>query len=242
MVSACQDYPVDNANVSQGITISNTDPGYWQYNGKNTLLLGGSSDDNLFQTEDLTEELDALKACGGNYVRNTMSSRDSGNVWPFFMTAEGLYDLDKWNEKYWERFERFLKMTDERDIIVQIELWATFDFYREHWKVNPFNPGNNNNLHYDTERSKLPLEVPTHPVFANNNFFRSVPSQMALFMVLWYQNQFVEKLLSYSLQYDHILYCMDNETAVTSDWGRYWSLYIQKQADIKGKKAHTTEM
>lgn len=35
---------------------------------------------------------------------------------------------------------------------------------------------------------------------------------------------------------------MDNETSVTSEWGKFWSVYIQKRAAEAGKKVLTTEM
>lgn len=213
---------------------------YWEYNGKPFLLLGGSVEDNLFQIDNLEEHLDLLVSVGGNYVRNTMSSRDEGNVWPFAKNDEGMYDLNQWNDEYWKRFENFLKQTAERDIIVQIEVWATFDFYRDNWDVNPFNPKNNVNI--NQERNKLPTEVPTHPIYTQNNFFRSVPSQMALSEVIWYQQKYVDKMLSYSLQYGNVLYCMDNETSVTSDWGKFWAKHIKMQGLEQGKTVYCTEM
>jgi len=106
---------------AKSIEIYKPNPAYWQYDGKPILLLGGSKEDNLFQIPDIKEHLDLLKSVGGNYVRNTMSSRDEGNVWPFLKVSEK-YDLDKWNGEYWERFENFLRLTQERDIIVQIEV------------------------------------------------------------------------------------------------------------------------
>lgn len=227
--------------LAQGIQPSATYPQFWEYQGQPLLLLGGSDEDNLFQYEPLVPHLDALQAAGGNYVRCTMSSRDEGNVWPFGQSDEGLYDLNTWNETYWQRFSNFLQETSTRGIIVQIEVWATFDFYRDNWAVNPFNPDNNTN--YDPARSKLPTEVSTHPIYTENNFFRSVPTQMSLFKVLEYQQKFVDKLLSYTLKYDHVLYCMDNETSVSADWGRFWSDYIKKVAqELAGKMVYTTEM
>ncbi|MGF1584773.1 MAG: hypothetical protein ACFCUM_05595 [Bacteroidales bacterium] len=228
--------PVDATEID----ISKNNVSYWSYKGEDVLLLGGSVQDNLFQIPDLTGHLDLLISSGGNYVRNTMSSRDSGNVWAFKRLENGLYDLNQWNDEYWERFSSFLNETSKRDIIVQIEIWATFDYYRENWDVNPFNP--KNNINYDSRRSKLSEVVETHPIFTENNFFRSVPSQLAIARVLWYQQLFVDKILSYSLQQDNVLYCMDNETSVTADWGKYWALYIKKQATLAGKKVHTTEM
>ncbi len=225
---------------NQGIHPGEKFKQYWLYDGKPVLLLGGSVEDNLFQIENLEEHLDLLVSVGGNYVRNTMSSRDEGNAWAFGKNDEGEYDLNTWNETYWLRFEKLLKETAKRDIIVQIEVWATFDFYRENWTVNPFNPKNNANI--NLERSKLSTEVPTHPIYTQNNFFRSVPSQMALAQVLHYQQLYVDKLLSYSLQYGNVLYCMDNETSVASDWGKFWAKYIKRKALEQGKTVYCTEM
>lgn len=220
---------------------SNTHPQYWFYKGTNTLLLGGSVEDNLFQVPELEAHLGLLQSVGGNYVRNTMSSRDSGNVWPFYFEEEkGLYDLEHWNDEYWRRFETFLQLTGERGIIVQIEVWATFDFYRDNWNVNPFNPKNNSN--YTAERAKLPEEVTTHPTWTENPFFWSIPLQQNNIPVLQYQQKFVDKLLSYSLRHGHVLYCIDNETSVTAAWGCFWADYIRKKAREQGKQVYITEM
>ncbi len=224
-----------------GLTYDTAFPQYWQYKGKTVLLLGGSVEDNLFQLPDLEEHLDKLQAAGGNYVRCTMSARDSGNVWPFGKDPEtGLYDLKTWNEAYWKRVDNFLQLTSERDIIAQIEVWATFDFYRDNWDVNPFNPKNNKN--YGTPRTKIPHQVNSHPTWCENPFFWSVPTHDNNLPVLQYQQAFVDKLLSFTLQYDNILYCMDNETSVTSEWGKFWSTYIKKRAKEQNKLVQTTEM
>jgi len=234
------DVSKDEKKFQNFIEPSDKHPQYWSYLGKETLLLGGSIEDNLFQIDDLKEHLELLKSCGGNYVRNTMSSRDEGNVWPFVMNENSLYNLDQWNDLYWQKFNNFLELTSEYEIIIQIEIWATFDFYRDNWLKNPFNP--QNNVNYTAERSKLPLDVPSHPIYTENNFFRSIPGQMSLLRVLEYQQKFVDKILSFTLGYDHILYCMDNETSVTSDWGKFWAEYIRKRGKEEGKVLQTTEM
>lgn len=221
------------------IDICSTNPAYWQYDGKPVLLLGGTVDDNLFQIPELKEHLDLLKSVGGNYVRNTMSCRDHGNVWPFGK-VNGKYDLEKWNDEFWKKFENFLQLTNERDIIVQIEVWATFDYYRDNWQVNPFNP--KNNVNYTAEQTGLPLKVDTHPTRTGNNFFWSVPAEKNQKIVLKYQQRFVDKILSYSLKFGNVLYCMDNETSVTPEWGWYWSKYIKTKAKDAGTSVHTTEM
>lgn len=114
------------AFAAEAIDIYPENPRYWAYKGDPVLLIGGSVEDNLFQIPDLAAHLDLLASVGGNYVRNTMSSRDPGNVWPFKKVGER-YGLEQWDETYWQRFEDFLRLTAEREIFVQIEVWATFD-------------------------------------------------------------------------------------------------------------------
>ena len=229
----------DEETNNSRIQIHQDNPRYWHYKGEPVLLLGGSVEDNLFQIPNLKEHLDLLKSVGGNYVRCTMSSRDEGNVWPFKKVGE-LYDLEQWNEEFWRRFSTFLELTAERDIIVQVEIWATFDYYRDNWAVNPFNPKNNST--YSAGETGLPEVVDSHPVRTENNFFWSVPKENNQQTVLKYQQKFVDKIFSYSLKYGHVLYCMDNETSVTPAWGEYWSNHIKAKAAEAGTAVETTEM
>ena len=232
----------EKSGSGKRIGICKANPAYWEYGGKAVLLIGGSKDDSLFQIPDLKEQLDLLKSVGGNYIRNTMSSRnDKGfEVQAFAKLPNGKYDLNKPNAEYWKRFENMLKWTSERDIIVQIEVWATFDYYRDNWAANPFNP--KNNVNYTAKETALPVEVNSHPVRTGNNFFWSVPAERNQKTVLKHQQQFVDKMLSYSLRFGNVLYCMDNETSVTPQWGRYWSEHIKARAKAAGVTVHTTEM
>ncbi len=228
------------SQILSPIEPSKTHKQYWSMNDQNIMLLGGSVEDNLFQLVEVEKHLNLLQSVGGNYVRNTMSSRDEGNLWPFDTNEEGLYDLNKWNETYWNRFENFLIACAGRGIVVQIELWATFDFYGNNWNINPFNPINN--INYTAERVHLPTEIKTHPTWTENDFFWSIPSQKSNLKLLEFQQKYIDKVLSYSLQFGNILYCIDNETSVTSEWGKFWSIYIKKVAIENDKKIYTTEM
>ena len=221
------------------IQIYKENPRYWQYKGEPILLIGGSVEDNLFQIPNLREHLELMKSVGGNYVRSTMSWVDEGDVPPHKKVGDK-YDLNQWNEEFWTRFRNFITWTHEMDIIVQIEVWATFNYYREPWAANPFNPKNNSN--YTAEETGLPTVVKDHPVATGNNFFWSVPKERNQQNVLKYQEMFVDKLLDETLPYGHILYCMDNETAVTAAWGEYWATYIQRKAKEAGRIVETTEM
>ena len=216
-------------------------PAYWQYKGQPALLLGGSIEDNLFQISQLEAHLDLLKSVGGNYVRCTMSSRDEGDVWPFERDGQsGLYDLNKPGIAYWERFAHFLKLTAEREIIVQIEMWDRFDFARNPWQDNPYNP--KNNINYEADEVGLKLKINTHPGRRENDFFHSVPQLQNNTRLLQFQQAQVDQLLAHSLQYGHVLYCMDNETNDLPEWGWYWAQYIREKAHAAGTEVEMTEM
>ncbi len=219
-------------------------PSYWQYRGETVLLLGASDDDNLFQWPDaeLRKQLDTLQSAGANYVRNTMSDRrDQGwELYPYLQLPDGKYDLEQWNPDYWRRFERFLRWTEERGIIVQIEVWDRFDYSREHWPPHPYNP--KNNVTYTGEESGLASEYPDHPGRNKQPFFFTTPKQRNNATLLRHQLRFVEKMLSYSLARGNVLYCMDNETNGEEEWGRFWAEKIKAAAKNKGVNVFVTEM
>jgi hypothetical protein len=217
-------------------------PRYWQYQDQPVLLLGGSKDDSLFQIPDLQQHLDAIQAAGGNYIRNTMSDRpDKGfEVYPFYRLADGKYDLDRWNDEYWERFEALLRETAARAIIVQIEVWDRFDYTRDNWEPHPYNPKNNINYTYD--QSSFVEHYPDHPGRNKQPFFFTTPAQRNNQVVLKYQQRFVDQLLTHALKYDHVLYCMDNETSGEEAWGAYWAGYIRERAAQQGQRVCVTEM
>ncbi len=219
-------------------------PWYWQYNNKPVMLLGASSDDNPFQwpAEMLIPHLDSMKSVGANYVRNTMSDRqDRGfELYPFVQLENGKYDLEKLNDEYFNRFEFFLKETEKRDIIVQIEIWDRFDYARENWPGHPFNP--KNNVNYTSEESGLDLEYSDHPGQNKQPFFFSTPKQQNNEIILKYQKSRVEKMLEISLKYNHVLYCMDNETSADEEWGIFWADFVSTKAKEAGKAICITEM
>ena len=217
-------------------------PRYWQYKGSPVLLLGGTVEDNLFQIPDLEAHLDLLASVGGNYVRNTMSDRpDHGyEAKAFAQLPDGRYDLEQWNEEYWQRFANLLRWTAARDIVVQIEVWDRFDHSREPWQRDPFNP--QNNINYTAAESGLATAYADHPLHNKQPFFYTVPALQNNAVVLPHQQAFVDKMLSLSLGYDHVLYCMDNETSGAPEWGLYWSEFIRERARRADAMVETTEM
>lgn len=221
---------------------------YWEYKGQPLLLLGGTWQDNLFNHPiRLEEHLDLLQAVGGNYVRNTMSHRNVGNEFAFDKNEEGLFDLDKFNIEFWNRFQNFLDICYKRDIIVQLEIWDPWDHYEDHqsfggWSFNPFNP--KNNITYTPEESKMTtvIDYPPQSKPTDHPFFNTVPDLKNNSLVLKYQRAFVDKLLSISLNYPNILYCINNESGEEVAWSNFWADYVHQKAENMGKRVHITEM
>lgn len=226
-------------------------PRYWQYKGEPVLLLGGSKDDSLFQIPDLETHLDLLASVGGNVIRNTMSDRkDHGfEVYPFKQLESGKYDLDQWNPEYWDRFETMLQLCKDRDIIVQIEVWDRFDYtdskVPQNWIPSPWNPANN--INYTSEETGLATRYPDHhPSRDKQPFFHTAPTMekydTRLDIVRFHQEKHVAKLLSISLDFPNVLYCINNETTTAAEWGKHWIDFIKKHAEEKGVNVYCTDM
>ncbi len=56
------------------------------------------------------------------------------------------------------------------------------------------------------------------------------------------QQAFIDRILSHTLRYPHVLYCMNNETGEPVAWSEYWIEHIRKRADEAGRTVHTTDM
>ena len=215
----------------QGIKPYTQNQWYWQYQGEPIILIGGSDDDNLFQWtgKQLTDHLDLLLSVGGNYLRNTMSDRDEGNSYAFKMGKNKKFDLNQWNEEYWRRLTFFLDETSKRGIIVQLTLWDKADIspFSSRWNTHPWNPDNNTNMKSGTLKN-------------SGDFFSTVDRNDQ--DALTYQGQYIEKLLSVSLEYDNVLYNINNESSESGDWENYWALFIKDVSDKAGKKVYITNM
>ena len=214
---------------------------YWEYKGKPVLLLGGSKNDDLFLDEGLEDHLDDMVSVGANYIRNVMTGA-AKNAYPFLRLEDGLYDLNEWNPEYWDRFEQLIKLCDERDIIVQIEIWDRFDYSAEAWLESPWHP--KNNINYTLSETGLNNEYSEYPWRDKQPFFHTISGlplyNKKLDIIKKYQELYVYKLLSHSLKYGNVLYVIDNETTTPLIWGSYWINLIRERA--KGVPVYVTEM
>jgi hypothetical protein len=234
--------------------------GYYGHN--DPLLSSGMTD------MDLREHLDRMVEAGANYIRGSMSSRNHGNRFPYRKISgvpgdnfndSDLYDLDQWDQEWENRLSTFLRMAYERGIIVSLELFDRFDLFvaeAEHeqaeyrgnrntgWLHHPWNP--DRNINYTSEQSGLPAGR-IDDMGYDHELFYSVPGlsghdKSPEPIVLQTLQRYVDKVLSYTFQYDNIIYIIENETYQPIEFGNYWVDYINNKAAAIGKNVFVTNM
>ena len=101
-----------------------------------------------------------------------------------------IYDLSKFNTKYFERLTDFITTADANGIIVEVTLFSSI--YRDAaWEINPQNPKNNSNISDTLNRRDA------HTI--NNN-------------ELWaYQEEFVRKIVTELNTFDNFFFEIQNE-------------------------------
>lgn len=137
-----------------------------------------------------------------------------------------------------------MQWTEQRNIIVQIEVWDRFDHSQEHWEADPYRPAHN--VNFTTDSSGLTNHYPAPAWRDRQPFFHTIPGmplyEKRLDVVRKYQERFVLKMLSYSLSHRHVLYCMNNETSTSQQWGRHWIALIEREAAKAGVPVFCTDM
>lgn len=223
------------------VTVSPANPWYWSLNGETTMLLGANLTDHTFLLDGEDESsvqayLDALVAQGGNLVRNTLSQREpSPDDRPHLILPSGKYDLNQWNESYFERLDILLRLCQERSIVVGIEMWDKFDYRGDYWLPNAWRPANNVTYtlaesglqdKYDiTQRSKTKFDL-----HDDNPFLRTLPSLDDNPLILKHQIAFFEKALSVTLKYPNVIYFVGNEWKESTEWAVFWAEKIHVEA------------
>jgi hypothetical protein len=145
---------------------------------------------------------------------------------------------------FWDRLSRFLELAHKNDVIVHIEVWDRFDYSIRFWHKNPYNPANN--INYTAGETRFASEYTSPPQDDKQPFFHTIPGMPmyheGLDIVREYQERFVRKLLSHTLEYENVLYVMNNETTTPVAWGNYWMDFIIHEADARRKYVYTTDM
>ncbi|MCL1858881.1 MAG: hypothetical protein FWF92_06570 [Oscillospiraceae bacterium] len=150
-------------NASQNVIgISEKNPHYFQYKGKEILLITSAEHYGavISKNFDYVKYFDALIKYGLNYTRiypgaiiepegmwlseDTMAPPSEGLIVPWarsdvegYITGGNKFDLDKWDIEYFERLRDFLKEAQKRDIIVEICFFNCMN--ARYWDYSPLN-------------------------------------------------------------------------------------------------------
>lgn len=108
-------------------------------------------------------------------------------LYPFKRVENKTYGLNQWNDPYRQRFEFFLKETQKRDVIAQIQVWDRFDYSRDNWPPHPSNP--DNNINYAETESGLAPACSDPPGRNKHPIFFTTPKQQNNKIVFRYQKK-----------------------------------------------------
>lgn len=89
-----------------------------------------------------------------NIQHNTLAPEKDRVVTPWkvvLVNGKKKYDLNQWNDRYFQRLNDFMSLAEEKDIIVEITLFSSI-YNDKHWEINPINPANNINIEIPIDR------------------------------------------------------------------------------------------
>lgn len=236
------------------IALSREHPGYWSLDGETTLLLGGWNHghnpfldhstldgggyEDTSSPAEIVAALGELAASRGNILRCVLDPGVAAGRqgFDFCRKVNGTYDLNHMEGPFWDRLDFFLRETEKRNIVVGLEIWDRFDWYdggHEGWPGSPFNPRNNRN--FTTASSGLRESYSGNGDQSGNPFGQTAPGQTAyrnaspreqaqLDLVRGYQERFIDKLLSVTFTYGHVLYSVNNEVRYQEPASRWQPL------------------
>ena len=166
---------MNSIKVEKPVELHPRNPRYFQYEGKPTVLITSGEDYGSILNLDFNYHiyLDELQSHGLNHARvfsgiyreiPGISFNIEGNanaplkgryICPWARSSKpgaedegNLFDLDTWDEKYFERLKDFMYQAHERGIIIEFVLFCTFYFNyfgNDLWKICPLNNCNNVN-------------------------------------------------------------------------------------------------
>jgi hypothetical protein len=147
----------------QTLRLHPTNSRYYEFRGKPTVLITSAEHYGavLNQDFDMTKYLDALakdklnltRIFTGAYrefpadfgiSRNTLAPAPGRYLTPWVEVSTNKWDLIKWNPAYFERLKNFVRLADERDIVVEVTLFTAY-YNAKRWEACPLFHTNNVN-------------------------------------------------------------------------------------------------
>jgi len=204
------------AQPGGSLKLSNCNPHYAEFRGEPVLLLGSTEHYGAVINLDFdyVKYLDQLQNEGFNLTRtwngiyredtnsfgitnNTLAPKTGRFISPWMRSETPGYhldgnkfDLNRWDEKYFDRLKDFVAQAEKRGIVVEIGLFCFFHF-ESTWNLSPMNPKNNiNHLPEITRQEALTL---LHPEY------------------LKVQEAYIRKIVTELKDFDNIFYELINE-------------------------------
>ena len=122
-------------------------------------------------------------------TKNTLAPLPGKYVSPWSL-SKGIYDLNKFNNAYFDRLKDFIREAGRRNIIVEVTLFSSI-YHDNAWKLSPFYFKNNCN-----KLDSIPLSL------ANTLFNKGLIN---------YQIAFIKKLVNELNDFDNLFFEIQNE-------------------------------
>jgi hypothetical protein len=146
--------PLSTEAEDNGVAVATGPTGkrYLTYKSKPLLAFGQGDEMRLFSGgADVRRWAAWQKQHGMNLLRAYPTSvpievYGTSGLHPF-QKADGGWDVDRWNEEYFEHFSEAARVLEEHDIVLHLQLWQIVFFKggSARWEANYINPKNNVN-------------------------------------------------------------------------------------------------
>ena len=212
------------ASTQQPLKLHDKNPNYLRFKGKPLLIISSSEHyGSVYNLDfDYKKHFETLSKDGLNYSRvflglwkmpkdnvfgltETPFITDSDKHLSPWVMVDGKYNLDQWNQPYFDRLNDVVAEAAKRDIILEINLFSSF-YMKEAWETSPFYFKNNINKLDSIDYRK------SNTLYNGN--------------ALAYQEKLVRKIVSSVNKFDNIFFEIQNEP---------WSDNLNLQRYIKRK-------
>jgi hypothetical protein len=238
---------------SQPLALHPANPHYFIFKGQPLALITSAEHYGAVLNPDFDyiKYLNTLKNEGMNYTRiftgsyferagsfgiekNTLAPAPGKALVPWKRSNEpgalcggNKFDLERWDDSYFERLASFVAAAAERDIIVEITLFSSIYGY---WDIQPFNPSNNINIKTPLKKEQVQTTENEIVIGYHERFVRKIVREMASFDNIFYEIQ-NEPWSDHPVKYELNREFMDNADFRLD--GHEW----QKKIEIAGKKS-----
>jgi len=155
--------------LNEPVQLFRYNPNYLEYESEPVILVTSAEHYGAVLNLDFDYELylSTLQAAGLNYTRiftgayvekpgsfgiekNTLAPRPGRFIAPWarstrpgYANGGNKFDLDRWDDAYFERLKSFVGRAGECGVFVEVTLFSSF--YGENWTLSPLHPANNIN-------------------------------------------------------------------------------------------------